>query len=139
MTTETLRSTPTCVVCTESVLPAFEAWCMRCGLAFHLQQRTDIPGKDCGDVWIDDESLGLDFACFTCIAVTAAEQAPPLPPEELNLDDVLDLGEAAESIDWTENDLAHAAEAGRVKHRRTAGGILLFMRRDLLALTGRDS
>ena len=82
--------------------------------------------------------LGLDFACLSlhrrrCRRRCAARDA-------LDLDDVLDLGEAAESIDWTETDLAGAAEAGRVKHRPTPrGGILLFMRRDLLALTGRDS
>lgn len=103
-------------------------------MAFHLQQRQDVPGKDCGDVWIDEESLGLDFACFTCIEAQSVEEQPAAEP--VGLDDVLDLTEAAASINWNENDLAMAAEAGRVKHRRTAGGILLFLRRDLFALTG---
>lgn len=139
MTTEAPKSPPTCVVCAEIVLAPFEAWCMRCGLAFHLQQRVDIPGKDCGDVWIDEDSLGLDFACLTCIERDAAENEPPPVVEPIGLDDVLDLGEAAASVDWTEQDLAAAADAGRVKFRRTAGGILLFLRRDLLALTGGHS
>ncbi len=129
MTTSAPAPTPICTVCSETVTIAFEANCMTCGAVFHLQQRTDIPGKDCGQVWIDDESLGLVFTCDTCLE--------PLPVEA-NLDDVLDLDEAADAIGCDAEELARLADAGRVKHRRTSRGIMLFMRRDLLELAASD-
>lgn len=124
-----------CVVCDEPIGgPLFEAHCTTCTKPFHLQQRTDVPGKDCGDVWLNDESLGLDFACFICIHEAEATDEPQLPV--LDLDDVLDLGEAAGSLGWSNDRLVEAAAAGRVKHRQTSSGTLLFLRRDLLAVTG---
>jgi hypothetical protein len=29
--------------------------------------RTNQPGKDCGDAWIEDEEVGLQFFCNTCM------------------------------------------------------------------------
>jgi hypothetical protein len=43
------------------------ATCMQCGFSFHLALRNDVPAKDCGQVWIDDESQTLDFACDVCL------------------------------------------------------------------------
>ncbi len=58
----------TCAVCGE---PAAEestsALCGECDRPFHLNQRNDIEGKDCGDVWVDEQFLSLRFACFTCL------------------------------------------------------------------------
>ena len=115
-----MTETPSCCVCSEAVTPAMEAWCNSCGSAYHLNQRTDVEAKDCGQVWINQEHLALEFACDTCLGGG--------PPE---LDDVLDLTEAAEAGGVTEEWLAAEVAAGRVPHRKTAGGVLLFVRRDV--------
>jgi len=102
-----------------------EAYCGVCGNLYHLNSRSDIPGEDCGQVWINEEHLGLEFACNTCLN----------PPEESAgaLDDVLDLAEAAAVARLPEADLARAAQLGHIKHRKTASGTLLFIRGDVLA------
>ncbi|MEP7214852.1 MAG: hypothetical protein ABI782_01295 [Anaerolineaceae bacterium] len=100
------------------------ATCDSCGKAYHLNQRTDLPGADCGQVWINEDHLGLEFACDPCLS----------PPEaEGNLDDVLDLGEAAQAAGMTEGWISDAAAAGDLRYRRTSSGVFLFERRDVLA------
>ena len=42
--------------------------------------RTDIPGKDCGQVWINEDHLALEFACDLCLH----------PPQASGLDEILD-------------------------------------------------
>ncbi|MCC7363450.1 MAG: hypothetical protein IT303_03685 [Dehalococcoidia bacterium] len=111
-----------CSVCDEELEAHTEAWCNACGLAYHLNQRLDLPGKDCGQVWVNEEFLALEFACDTCLNPV---------PETGSLDDVLDLGEAAAVAGLTEQALAAAATAGQVPHRLTAGGVYLFKRGDL--------
>ena len=70
----------TCAVCGE---PAAEestsALCGECDRPFHLNQRNDVEGKDCGEVWVDEQFLSLRFACFTCLRgeATAGGQAEP--------------------------------------------------------------
>lgn len=113
----------TCHVCLEILTVTTEAWCNQCGGSFHLNQRSDLPGKDCGDVWINDESLALDFLCNRC-----------LTPPSIGLDDILDLAEAAEASGLDATELAAAADGGRVAHRKTGGGTYLFVRKDLDAL-----
>lgn len=68
-----------CTVCGE---PADEKWsavCNNCGERFHLNQRNDVPGKDCGAVWIDERYLALEFACQRCLDVdnAAPERSKP--------------------------------------------------------------
>lgn len=109
-----------CSVCSEALEPHTEATCNNCGQLYHLNHRLDLPGKDCGQVWINEDHLALEFACNTC-----------LHPEPGSLQDVLDLAEAAAAAGTTEAALSAAADAGRVPHRRTAGGIYLFQRSDL--------
>ncbi|MFN0146576.1 MAG: hypothetical protein ACKVT1_08705 [Dehalococcoidia bacterium] len=114
-----------CCVCTEEVTTVMEAWCGQCGRSYHLAQRSDIPGKDCGQVWINEEHLALEFACDACLA----------PPEQpAGLDDILDAGEGAFVAGLTEDALIAAALAGTIRHRKTGSGVYLFERRDLLAL-----
>lgn len=115
----------TCSVCSEPLESHTEATCNNCGQLYHLNQRLDLPGKDCGEVWINEEHLALEFACNTCLH--------PEPPA-VSLDDVLDLGEAALAAGTTEASLAAAAEAGEVPYRRTAAGVYLFQRRDVAPL-----
>ncbi|MEX0782340.1 MAG: hypothetical protein WD557_06790 [Dehalococcoidia bacterium] len=99
-----------------------EATCDNCGRAYHLNQRMDLPGKDCGQVWINEDHLALEFACNTCL------NSAPAPG---NLDDVLDAGEASHLTGMTEDALRQAAEGGALRHRRTGSGVYLFERRDL--------
>lgn len=114
-----------CFVCAEAVTPTTEAWCGACGNAYHLNQRTDLPGKDCGEVWINEDHMALEFACNRC-----------LHPAPGALDDVLDSAEAAMESGLTVAMIEAAAAEGRLAHRRTAGGVYLFVRRDIREFAG---
>lgn len=115
-----------CSVCGEPLEPHTEAFCNACGLAYHLNQRIDLPGKDCGQVWISEEHLALEFACNLCLAGDSGQQGA--------LDDVLDAAEAAMVAEMSEHALLQLAVSGMVRHRRTGSGVYLFERRDLLML-----
>jgi hypothetical protein len=73
-----------CSVCGEPAAPDARSDCYRCGEYFHLRLTTTASGPDCGDVWIDDEVMALQFACRTCLAEQAGESDPgpedPSPP-----------------------------------------------------------
>ena len=56
----------TCIVCEEDVDDRSGSECNYCGETFHFNPRNDMPGKDCGAVWIGDE-LTLEFACQNCL------------------------------------------------------------------------
>lgn len=119
-------TSPACIVCLLVVEPYMEAYCGVCGALYHLNSRADLPGEDCGQVWINEEHLGLEFACNTCLN-------PPEEPAPAGLDDVLDLGEAAAASGISEAELERAAQLGHVKHRKTSSGVLLFTRGEVLA------
>ena len=70
--------------------------------------------------------LGLEFGCNTCLN-------PPAEPPGGSLDDVLDLDEAAAASGLAGPVIERAAQLGHVKHRKTASGVLLFTRADVLA------
>lgn len=126
MALRTPTEIPNCVVCSEPVEPDFQAWCLQCSSIYHLQQRQDRPGKDCGDVWISEESMSLEFRCQSCIDGDNVEEG--------SLDDVLDLEEAALAARMSPSQMLELAAKGQVKHRKTAGGVFLFMRRDVVHL-----
>ncbi len=70
-----------CTVCGEPLTEANSAVCNNCDERFHLNQRNDADGKDCGDVWIDEQYLSLRFACFNCLrgeTPTAEAEEPPV-------------------------------------------------------------
>jgi hypothetical protein len=67
-----------CVVCNEQAEAAMTAECNWCNCRYHLNQRNDIQAKDCGQVWIDEQYLALQFACNGCLAGTDRAQ-PPAP------------------------------------------------------------
>jgi len=69
---------PPCAVCGEPVDEAASALCGVCDGRFHLNQRNDVDGKDCGDVWIDEQYLSLRFACFSCLGRLTAANEPPV-------------------------------------------------------------
>ena len=66
----------TCSVCGEATSEASSALCNFCGERFHLNQRNDQPGKDCGGVWINDQFLALEFACQRCLVGGSAPERP---------------------------------------------------------------
>lgn len=70
----------TCVVCGEAVDETNSAVCQGCNRRYHLVLRQGEQGKDCGDVWIDEAFMSLQFACFNCLRRTGAN--PPLPSAE---------------------------------------------------------
>ena len=117
--TETLPTDP-CSICAEPVERHTESYCNACGRLFHLNQREDLPGRDCGVVSLSEEHLALEFFCNACLEAPA-----PVAPA---LEAVLDLSEAALAAGMSEPELAEAAAAGRVSHRRTGSGALLFER-----------
>ena len=55
------------------------AECNWCDNRYHLNQRNDVVAKDCGEVWIDEQYLALQFACNTCLGGPAAEARPAKP------------------------------------------------------------
>ena len=67
MATDTTEATYTCVVCGEVAAAAMTAECNWCDSHYHLNQRNDVEAKDCGQVWIDEQYLALQFACNTCL------------------------------------------------------------------------
>ncbi len=56
-----------CSVCGEQGDERTLSVCGNCGERFHLNQRNDVPGKDCGAVWINEQYLALEFACQRCL------------------------------------------------------------------------
>ncbi len=67
-----------CAVCGETVDENTSSVCGLCGERFHLNQRNDLPGKDCGAVWINDQYLALEFACQRCL--DASDRPPQARP-----------------------------------------------------------
>ncbi len=57
----------TCAVCGQPAEESTSALCGECDRPFHLNHRNDVDGKDCGEVWVDDQFLSLRFACFACL------------------------------------------------------------------------
>ena len=62
------EETFTCRVCGEQAAAAAMSECNWCDQRFHLNQRNDVEGKDCGEVWIDEQYLALQFACNACLS-----------------------------------------------------------------------
>lgn len=56
-----------CHVCGKDAPASMTAECNWCDQRFHLNQRNDAEGKDCGEVWIDEQFLALQFACNRCL------------------------------------------------------------------------
>ena len=72
-------NTMTCHICGDVVSEDDSTLCMQCDERFHLRLRNDSDGKDCGNVWVNEEYLSLEFACSNCLGVRP-EGAPSEPP-----------------------------------------------------------
>ena len=46
--------------------------CDGCGDLYHFNPRM-TPGKDCGDAWIEDEEVGIQFYCHNCMDAAKQE------------------------------------------------------------------
>ncbi len=57
----------TCTVCSEAAPAGSTSVCHSCGEPFHLNERNDAEGKDCGVVWIDEQYQALRFGCQRCL------------------------------------------------------------------------
>ena len=71
-----MTETIPCRVCGEAIAPDRAATCNNCEEPFHLRTRQDQDGTDCGDVWIHDQHLSLEFACNVCLGKAGNE--PPI-------------------------------------------------------------
>ncbi len=60
-----------CHICNDPVDATNSALCNTCGQRFHLRLRRDAVGKDCGEVWINEQFLALEFACLYCLGARA--------------------------------------------------------------------
>jgi len=69
----------TCVVCGGAVSAAMSAECNWCDGRYHLNQRNDVEAQDCGQVWIDEQYLALQFACDNCLKGQAGAAAKLRP------------------------------------------------------------
>jgi len=67
----------TCVVCGEAVDEMNSAVCQGCNRRYHLVLRQGEQGKDCGDAWINEAFMSLQFACSNCLRAAGADSAPP--------------------------------------------------------------
>jgi hypothetical protein len=63
------------------------ATCNWCNGLYHLNQRNDVEAKDCGQVWIDEQYMALQFACEACLAGDGdgRKTAPPNRIREINV------------------------------------------------------
>ena len=55
-----------CHVCGKPLLGDLTR-CNNCDRPFHLRQREDSTDPDCGEVWINEQYLALEYACDTCL------------------------------------------------------------------------
>jgi len=69
-----------CHVCGDPLTDTNSAVCNTCDNAFHLRLRNDAEGRDCGDVWVNEQFLALEFACFACLGRETQTEAgePPV-------------------------------------------------------------
>jgi hypothetical protein len=68
----------TCVVCGEALDETNSAVCQGCNRRYHLVLRQGEQGKDCGNVWINEAFMSLQFACFNCLGAAGTDSAPPI-------------------------------------------------------------
>lgn len=66
---------PACHVCGEP-FGAETANCNNCHREFHLRTREGGDGRDCGEFWINEQYLSLEYACNTCLGRHSAAEPP---------------------------------------------------------------
>lgn len=56
-----------CHVCGEPADDTNSAICNNCDQRFHLRIRADSDGPECGEVWVNEQFLSMEFACRQCL------------------------------------------------------------------------
>jgi hypothetical protein len=79
--TDTNAASPPCHVCGRPLTQDI-ATCNNCERPFHLRQREDSDSPDCGEVWISEQHLALEYACNVCLK-KSPDRSKPLPPSHL--------------------------------------------------------
>lgn len=69
-----------CHVCDGPLTDREPSVCSKCDRPFHLRHRDDEPGSDCGEVWVSEQHLALEYACLVCLgrAGEAGRAEPPI-------------------------------------------------------------
>ncbi len=62
-----------CTVCGEAVESGASALCNECGRPYHLVLTNDAAGKNCGEVWLNEDFMALEFGCGRCLALARGE------------------------------------------------------------------
>jgi len=71
-----------CRVCNQPLTDEIET-CNNCDHPFHLRKREDSTAPDCGEVWINEQFLALEFACDICLGKVPdpdKKSEPPVAP-----------------------------------------------------------
>jgi hypothetical protein len=72
------EAAPVCHVCGELLVIEL-TYCNNCDRPFHLRRREGSEERDCGEVWINEQYLALEYACHVCLGKHAAG-GPSEPP-----------------------------------------------------------
>ena len=67
-----------CHVCGKPLLGDL-TYCNNCDRPFHFRQREACADRDCGEVWINEQYLALEYACDTCLGKRRAGDATEPP------------------------------------------------------------
>jgi predicted amidophosphoribosyltransferase len=68
-----------CHVCSQLLTIEVET-CNNCERPFHLRKREGTTAPDCGEVWINEQYLALEFACNVCLGKSSdpVRREPPI-------------------------------------------------------------
>ena len=72
----------TCSVCNEPVEASTSALCSQCGEPYHLVLTNAGEGKNCGEVWLSEEFLALQFGCEGCLTEAQTKTPARAEPEQ---------------------------------------------------------
>ena len=68
-----------CRVCGDDADESNSAVCNNCEERFHLRLRIDSDGQDCGQVWVNEQYLSLEYACDVCLGRPPGGAVPEPP------------------------------------------------------------
>ncbi len=60
------KATGLCPVCLEELAPIHQIDCVACLISFHIRMLENVEAKECGSMWIDEDSEAMVFMCNTC-------------------------------------------------------------------------
>jgi len=69
----------TCHVCGQPADDTNSTICLECDQRFHLRLRTDSGGPECGEVWINEQFLSMEFACNRCLGTRSVTDSAEPP------------------------------------------------------------